>query len=756
MKKSSTILTAKTTSENISHFRSFYSKHVVGNISSDKVTVSHNYRDDPSAIPLPATLSIELGEHMRENDANIDYKLFSSHPFPWRQDRTLNEDEKRIISSKPEEEVALLSDDGHIRYFTPVVMSETCISCHNQTEGSPRTDWKVGDIRGYQVVSMLPDHSEYGPAIGNSFHQIIAFFVLSFFVSSLTITYLLRKNKAAFDRVESVAESELRKGEELSKSNVMLQNSLLELEKTREKEKMLSLVASLTDNAVIITNRDGAIRWVNDGFTRLSGYEPCEVVGREPGNLLQGPESDEAPIIEMATAISEKTGFETEILNYAKDGRQYWIQIEAQPIITTSGDFDGYIAIERDVTKERLQSTELIEAREAAEESSSAKSRFLAMMSHEIRTPLNAILGGIELMQDDDDGENRKLFLPVAREAAENLLTIVNDILDITRIEVNSSNFEKEICNIGEVIEDIRLILNQRAKEKNISLIWSEDAGAPKMIETDAPRLKQILINLVSNAIKFTDTGTVSIRASACPSFGPHGEAGMRVSVTDTGLGISEDDMKSIFDEFWTKNLSTSNSIPGTGLGLAIARRLAENLGGTIDCSSVEGVGSTFWIDLPLGNAGELLEDSSSNGDWPQKSDGFNDHLLLIEDNPANQMIARAMLEKLGVSVDIAANAENALDVLQDKSHDMILMDVNIPEMGEIASAIQVRKGNSSDEVSLVAMTARALNWDERKLRSAGFDDCVSKPFSPMDLRQMLNRHHATKRSDPGNFHSGT
>lgn len=851
-------LVAKTTAENIDSFRSFYSKRIVLNVLDGDIDVTHRYQGNPSAIPLPATLSIELGDYMREQAANIDYKLFSEYPFPWRNNRGLDVNELDILKERPSREVVFKSSTGSVRYFSPVVMDESCVACHNRHPDSPKTDWRPGDIRGYQVVSLPPNFGA-NPHGGHlsSFNQIIMFFMLAFILAFIAILYLVKKNKAAFVRLQAYAQSEAKKSIELSDANSRLEKSLSELNailenaadgiitindhgvivsvnraceeifgynqheligknikilmveidsvkhdnyiknflstgigkiigigreviavrkdgeifpvdlsighiqyenggfftgiirdiserktaekdliESQKKERLLSLVASLTDNAVIITNKIGLILWVNKGFEALSGYESHEVFGRKPGDILQGTKSDHAQKEIMSDAIIKNKSFQAELINYTKHGAEYWVQINAQPIINADGSVDGYIAIERNVTEEKKRSSEIIQAREAAEESNRSKSRFLAMMSHEIRTPLNAIIGTVSLLNEGHDETRREKFLSTAKKAAENLQSIINDILDISKLESEGLNFESTTANPVDAIRDVIEVMEPRAMEKGINLEWSHSTNMPALINTDFARLRQILINIISNAIKFTDAGQIKIKAESNINIEP---AGIRIEVSDTGIGISKEDLPHIFDEFWTKNLSVKNTAPGTGLGLAISKRLTESLGGMIGVSSCYGEGTTFWIEIPVGIVDEStqLNRKLVSVDLARQ---FKAHVLIAEDNSANQLVASAMLEKLGVTSDIVANGIEAIAALERRSYDIILMDLNMPEMDGIEATKIIRDRDLAGDTPIIAMTANVMEGVEDKLRAEGFNDYLAKPFVGIDLRLLLTR----------------
>ncbi len=731
------VRTAKTTAQNIDYFRSFYSTRVVQNVLDSNIDVTHQYHGNPSAIPLPATLSIELRDYMREQAAKIEYKIFSDYPFPWRTDRSLDVDELDVLKDRPSEELAFETSNGSVRHFSPVVMGETCVACHNSHPESPKTDWEVGDIRGYQAVSLPPNFGAHSHGGGvDSFNQVILFFVGAFGSAFFVILYLVRKNKAAFVRVEEYAESEAQKSIELSATNTRLEKSLSELN---------AILENAADGIVTI-NDHGHIISANKACEEIFGYKQSELIG-ENIKILMGKEHAQGHDTYIAnflnTGKGKIIGVGREVEAKRKNGEFFPVELSIGHIHHEDGTF--FTGILRDVSERKRAEEELIHAREAAEASNTSKSRFLAMMSHEIRTPLNAIIGTVSLLNEESDEKKRGQFLSTARKAAENLQSIINDILDISKLEAEGLDFEPTISNPVDTINDVISVMEPRAQEKGINLEWSHSENMPALINTDVARLRQILINFVSNAIKFTDAGCVKITAGPSINIEP---VGIRFEVIDTGVGINEKDLPQIFDEFWTKNLSANNTAPGTGLGLAISKRLADSLGGSIGVSSRYGEGATFWVELSVGNVDQSNKLETRNLDTVELAEKFTAHVLIAEDNSANQLVASAMLEKLGVTSDIVANGIEAIAAVERRSYSIILMDVNMPEMDGIEATKIIRHRDLAEDTPIVSMTANVMEGDEEKLKSEGFDDYLAKPFVGIDLRGVLARNLRIKR-DP-------
>jgi PAS domain S-box-containing protein len=500
--------------------------------------------------------------------------------------------------------------------------------------------------------------------------------------------------------------------------------------------RQLSMVAARTDNAVIITDRKGRIEWVNNGFSRISGYAFDEVKGRTPGSVLQGPESDPEIVHRMSTAIDSHRGFREEILNYNKDGKPYWILIEAQPIYDTHGEVVQFMAIERDITEEKERRLELEQARIKAEEASRAKSRFLAMMSHEIRTPLNGVIGTLGLLRDTDLSGEQKKYVETGRYSAENLLTIINDILSFSKLEAGKDDIEESVFELRSLVESIGEVLSTRAREKSLALHFEADSVIPSHLAGDAGKIRQVLMNLAGNAVKFTERGEVRIRVSLLSHDGD--ELRLRFMVSDTGVGISAEDQKSLFDEFWT--LSPAYHTSGTGLGLAICRNLVEIMSGSIDMESTPGKGSRFWFDIPLSvPSKDTLEDVANHAEEPQENRlgavNLRGRVLLADDSPANLMVGVGMLERLGLQVDTVSNGLEAVDALRTRPYDLVLMDIGMPEMDGIEATREIRKlGGETARIPVIAMTAHVMKGDREKILAEGLDDYICKPVNAGEL----------------------
>ena len=533
----------------------------------------------------------------------------------------------------------------------------------------------------------------------------------------------------------------------------ILQNIRLRLEgnareaQLRESETQaikLARVADRTDNGVIITDRDGRVEWINDGFTRISGYTLKDMAGRTPGSVLQGPDTDQHTVQRIREMLQQGTGFVETLLNYSSNGRPYWVSIEVQPIMDEAGNVTQFMAIERDITEALEREQQLEESRCKAEAANQAKSRFLAMMSHEIRTPLNGILGSLGLLQDTTlDVEQRK-YVTTGRNSAEWLLTIINNILDFSKMEAGRTGLEPGVFSIRDLLGSVIEMLEPRVHGKALHICSEVDSGLPEMVKGDASKIRQVLLNLAGNAVKFTDHGQVTLSVAPCQQH----EDGLwlRFTVTDTGAGISAQDQQRLFEEFWSGQQPAT--MTGTGLGLTISRRLVEVLGGNINLHSQAGEGSSFWFDIPLAgiSAAELAAEQARRAASRQRDSQtpqatFSGRVLIAEDNPANQMITQSLLARLGLSSDVVANGLEAVEALRSRPYDLVLMDIGMPEMDgiEATRAIRSLQGPAA-HTPIIALTAHVMSGEREDVLSQGLDDYLSKPVDRTELSQCLAR----------------
>ena len=496
----------------------------------------------------------------------------------------------------------------------------------------------------------------------------------------------------------------------------------------------LALVASRTQNAVVISDAAGRIEWVNEGFTRLTGYTLPEVLGRVPGHVLQNDETDRATVAHIAACVARGEPFQAEIVNQAKHGRRYWLAIDAQPIRDKDGRLTNFIAIESDITERKQAEEELRQAKLVAEAASRAKSEFVANMSHEIRTPMNGVLGMTELLLDSDLTERQRRFAQTIRNSGEALLNIINDILDFSKIEAGRMELDSSPFDVRAVVEETAELLAARAHAKGVELACNIASEVPVGVEGDAGRLRQVLTNLIGNAVKFTESGEVVVAVQRVPSPAMDDDAcTLEFAVTDTGIGMSAEAKARLFQPFSQADGTTTRRYGGTGLGLAISRQLVELMGGRIALETEPGKGSRFWFRLPLRATAALPEDMAAS----ESLRGLN--VLIVEDNPTNAAILQHYTQAWGMKPVCVDRAEKALAHLQNQAVDLALIDWKLPGLSGPELARRLRAGPMPSE-PLVLLTSMTANDVARTARDAGFNVYLSKPVRRDELLRCLAR----------------
>ncbi len=657
----------------------------------------------------------------------------------------------------------------------------------------------------------------------------------------------------------------------------------LALRESQAEARKLSLVASKTDNPVLIGSADGRIEWANEAFCRVMEYRLEEVVGKNPAHFLFGPDTNIRTVVRIRTAMSRGQSISTDVVNYSKSGRKYHLHLEIQPVRGASGEVENFIAVENDITARVETENQLRRAKTEADEASRAKSEFLASMSHEIRTPMNGVIGMTSLLMETMLNAEQRDFVNTIRTSGEALLTIINDILDFSKIESGKMELERTPFELALCLEEALDLFALQASSKKLELNYHIAPEVPAWIMGDVTRLRQVVVNLVNNAVKFTPGGSISLevrRAMREPA--PLGfSAGvaddpsrliLEFDIHDTGIGIPPDRLDRLFKAFSQVDSSTTRKYGGTGLGLVICQRLTELMGGGIRVESTNGQGSSFIFtiqteaapvgsdtglpplpallrggtilcvedhpstqarlrtlferwgapciivpDAPaalaavatLGHAPALLVLDGGDTELPTSfekltalrcprlvmypfgqtspttpGDGqlfastskplrtasviqaigslFNPHLaaaaatksaehtiseefplevLLAEDNAVNQKVALRFLERLGYRADAVANGLEVLSTLEARRYDLVLMDLQMPEMDGLEASRQIRLRFSPErQPKIIALTANAMQGDRELCLAAGMDDYISKPVKMHEISAAIRR----------------
>jgi signal transduction histidine kinase/CheY-like chemotaxis protein len=404
--------------------------------------------------------------------------------------------------------------------------------------------------------------------------------------------------------------------------------------------------------------------------------------------------------------------------------------------------------LEKASREQKQAMDELIRTREEAERANSAKSEFLAMMSHELRTPMNGVLGMLQLMETTKMTDEQAEYAALATESTEHLLRVINDILDFSRFERDALELENIAFNLAELISTSVQAFAHNAQQRGLALELDLPPGVDLLrVKGDPTRIRQILVNLIGNALKFTEFGSVRVETSWQKRDAHH--ILFSCAVRDSGIGISPDLLESMFDAFQQADNSISRRYGGTGLGLPIARNLTERMGGSLQAQSSEGLGSVFTLEIPL----QLIQQEEPQtqpgavGELPQERDGC---VLLVEDNPVNRTVVEAMLRSLGLQVSAAGDGAEAVSMVSREKYALILMDCRLPIMDGYEATRRIRQLPGLETLPIIALTANARHGDREICLQAGMNDYLAKPFKRTDLQQVLQRWLTFKASATG------
>lgn len=501
--------------------------------------------------------------------------------------------------------------------------------------------------------------------------------------------------------------------------------------KEREEElRILSLVASKTEAAVVITDRFQKIEWVNEGYCRLTGYSTEEVVGQKAGSFMRGPESSLEASKKIGANLRQGLSASGEILNYRKDGSSYWVALNISPIYEKD-EIVRFIAVETDITARKEAEQALVEAKEAAEQAAEAKANFLATMSHEIRTPMNAVIGMTGLLRETQLDEEQREYVETVRLSGNNLLTIINDILDFSKIDAGHLELESQPFHLRKAVEDVLDLLSGKAHKQGVELVYEMDPLVPTYIAGDPTRLNQVLVNLISNAIKFSKDGEVILSVKSMQS------DMLEFRVKDTGIGISAEKLSRLFQPFSQVDASTTRKYGGTGLGLVISKKLVELMGGAIGVISEPGVGSTFYFSIHA-----LAAEAPAETEKPihlNLTELADRLILLVDDNETNLRLLSQLLKAGGMRTIATTQPQEAIGLLQNHPDiTAAILDMQMPEMDGVHLAKAIKQLPGYEAFPLILLTS--MHEFPAKSDQAFFGAMLHKPVRQESLFRQMHR----------------
>jgi PAS domain S-box-containing protein len=735
--------------ESVTQFRNFYAQELVPRAVRAGVSVTHDYKARDNALPLPATLTIELGHYMSQVDGGTQVRLYSDLPFPWRSDeRQLDDFQKQALAhlkerpEKPFVREELMNGQRVLRYAQADRMLSACVACHNQYQGSPKTDWKVGDVRG--ALEIILPVSQWQSATTEVLTRTFIV-LLGLLLGGLLMVWLsVRRIRGALMVARDLSNQRQQAIRQLNRE--IADRQVVEQELRLSESKLSSIFASVPE-AIVVADVRGKIVQCNEAVAEIFGFTPQELVGQNISLLMQ---TQERKMHDGYLRAYQETGTKR-LLNQPrvvqgmrKDGTLFPVRVTVKE--TRVDDAHFFIGVMQDFTAIQHTQDLLVEAKNKAEQANRVRGEFLANMSHEIRTPMNGILGMTELAMTTDDTQTQKEYLSLARDSASHLLHIINQILDFSKIEAGALELEELMVCPAQLVRHTARSLEQLAQAKGVTLMVDNDPALPDLVWMDPVRVRQVLTNLIGNAIKFTEDGTVTIRSKVYPQVQDHAVT-LEVSIIDTGIGFDPSRLQALFSPFTQADGSITRSYGGTGLGLAITRSLMQLMGGDVTAVSKEGQGARFTISWPVKCVSLVLADTEQQHPIQSELETYPStrpmSVLLVEDHEINRKLAQIMLQRMGHSFVLANDGQEALDCLDKERFDVVLLDVMMPVMDGI-TALKIWRAREIERqlprTTVLMVTAHAMTGDRERFIAAGADGYVSKPMSEAALRKEINR----------------
>ncbi len=511
------------------------------------------------------------------------------------------------------------------------------------------------------------------------------------------------------------------------------------------REKMISkysrtLIEASLDPLITI-NSEGKITDMNQALAEITGITREKITGTDFFDYFTDPEKAKEVYQE---AFAKGIVVDSPLTIRHKDGKLTDVLFNGSVYRDERGNVMGIVIVARDITSRKKFENELIDAKrnaekaaKIAEEAVKAKQQFLSNMSHEIRTPMNAIVGFTKVVLKTELNEKQKEYINAIKISGDALIVLINDILDLAKVDAGKMTFEKIPFKLSASVYAMLHLFETKIKEKNIELVKNYDTSIPEVLVGDPVRLHQVVLNLVSNAIKFTSHGKITVDVRMVSQ--DNEKAILRFSVSDTGIGIPPDRIESIFDNFQQATSGTSRLYGGTGLGLAIVKQLVTAQGGSIDVKSEVGKGSTFSFTLAFKKTKEKILNPEDENEVDHKT-AKNGRILVVEDVALNQLLMKTLLADFGYELEIAGNGRIAIEKLKDKKFDLILMDLQMPEMNGFAATEHIRNTLKLD-LPIIALTADVTTVDLEKCKAIGMNDYISKPIDDKLLLKKLNKY---------------
>ena len=741
----------------LTQFRNFYTDELVPRAMESGVHVTHDYKNRKNALPLPATLMLDLGHYLSKVDGGTQVRLYSEQPFPWRvQERKLDDfqrDALQHLKQNPDVPFVreeMMNGERVLRYAQADRMTLRCVACHNSYPSSPRTDWKTGDVRGaLEVVLPVSQWQITSTSILNRTFVVL----LAVLFSGLLLVWLtVRRFRQALITARELSAQRQEAIQQLS--DEIQERKQIERQMRLSESKLQSIFKSVPE-AIVVTDAQGLIVQCNAATEAIFGYTLGEIKGQKVDMLMlpDGAQPRDDDMHALRDVGEKKFNQQPHVLRgQRKGGQLFSLRLTASEMRVDDEAY--FVGVMEDFTAFENAQKMLIDAKEKAEKDNLMRGEFLANMSHEIRTPMNGIVGMTELAMDTEDRTVQKEYLTLARDSANHLLHIINQILDFSKIEAKALELELTKVSPAQLIRDTSRSLEQLARVKDIDLQVDIASAVPEWAWMDPVRMRQVLTNLIGNAIKFTEVGAITVAAQALPGQSD-GHCVLRISITDTGIGFDPARTASLFSPFTQGDGSVTRSFGGTGLGLAITRRLVHLMGGEITANGQPDLGACFTVTLPVEKA---AEDDRSEPLAQAGSEGENRtpvyqkpiSVLLVEDHDINRKMAEIMLQRMGYRYVSASDGLQALDALENDRFDVVLMDVMMPVMDGITALklLRERESEQGRRTRVLMVTAHAMTGDRERFLSAGADGYVSKPMSQAALQKEIERVLHTPDAD--------